>query len=193
MPSQDTSTGYAQLFQENHFKCKSRSDKMIHFWLQSASDREAGQFAVRPSFLSEKKWCTLNLKPHKICVVSELQITSHRLQFLKVMFRYFLLNKWQYLFHFHSPFNNRTEAKKKEKKGFGWNCLTVFLWKKKLWKVYNDPFDSGEREQPIFHCFGKEDENFLIYSHARRSWREGHPFIMFISEDPWHSHLLPRV
>lgn len=116
MPSQDTSTGYAQLFQENHFKCKSRSDKMIHFWLQSASDREAGQFAVRPNFLSEKKWCTLNLKPHKICVVSELQITSHRLQFLKVMFRYFLLNKWQYLFHFHSPFNNRTEAKKKRKK-----------------------------------------------------------------------------
>ena len=116
MPSQDTSTGYAQLFQENHFKCKSRSDKMIHFWLQSASDREAGQFAVRPNFLSEKKWCTLNLKPHKICVVSELQITSHRLQFLKVMFRYFLLNKWQYLFHFHSPFNNRTEAKKRKKR-----------------------------------------------------------------------------
>ena len=62
----------------------------------------------------------------------------------------------------------------------------------------------------IFHSYGdvtNSGEGLHILSYARHSWPlssegsvachthcdTGHPFIMVISEDPWHSHLLPNV
>ena len=63
---------------------------------------------------------------------------------------------------------------------------------------------------PTFHSYGDitiTDERLQILTYARHSWLlsiegslachnycdTGHPFIMVISKDPWHSHLLPSV
>ena len=62
----------------------------------------------------------------------------------------------------------------------------------------------------IFHSYGDvtiAGEGLQILTYARHSWPlssegsltshtycdTGHPFIMVISDDPWHSHLLPSV
>ena len=59
----------------------------------------------------------------------------------------------------------------------------------------------------IFHWYGNVSiigEGFRILIYTLQSWplsgegslaycNTGHPFIMVISEDPWHSHLLPTV
>ena len=62
----------------------------------------------------------------------------------------------------------------------------------------------------IFHSYGDvtiAGKGLQIFIYARYSWQlsskvylayhtycdTGHPFIMVISEDPWHSHLLPSV
>ena len=62
----------------------------------------------------------------------------------------------------------------------------------------------------IFHSYGDvtvAGEGLQILTYARHSWPlsseislacntycdTGHPFIMIISEDPWHLHLLPSV
>ena len=62
----------------------------------------------------------------------------------------------------------------------------------------------------IFHSYGDVTitvEGLKVLTYARHSWPlssegssachtycdTGHPFIMVISEDPWHSHLLPSV
>ena len=62
----------------------------------------------------------------------------------------------------------------------------------------------------MFHSYGDitiTDERLQILTYARHSWLlsiegslachnycdTGHPFIMVISKDPWHSHLLPSV
>ena len=62
----------------------------------------------------------------------------------------------------------------------------------------------------IFHLYGDvtiTGEGLQILTYARHSWPfssvasftchtycdTAHPFIMVISEDPWHSHLLPNV
>ena len=62
----------------------------------------------------------------------------------------------------------------------------------------------------IYHSYGDvtiTGEGLQILTYARHSWplsgegslachtycATGHPFVMVISEDPWHSHLLPSV
>ena len=68
----------------------------------------------------------------------------------------------------------------------------------------------GSLHLRIFHSYGDvtiTGKGLLILTFARHSWPlrsegsltchtycdTGQPFIMIISEDPWHSHLLPSV
>ena len=73
------------------------------------------------------------------------------------------------------------------------NCI-LWWWFVCLFKVF----------RPTREFFTHiEGEELQILTNARHSWRlsfslhtycdTGHPFIMVISKDPWHSHLLPSV
>ena len=86
-----------------------------------------------------------------------------------------------------------------------WRCS--FLRKGSLLFCLFGFFSSHSR---IFNSYGDvtiAGEGLQILTCARHSWQlssegslachtycdTGHPFIMVISEDPWHSHLLPSV
>ena len=78
-------------------------------------------------------------------------------------------------------------------------CISLFLF---VWSL--------STHSRNFHLYGDvtiAGEGLQILTHARHSWQliiegsltchtycdTGLPFIMVISEDPWHSHLLPSV
>ena len=90
-----------------------------------------------------------------------------------------------------------------------WNYVyvsTTSTWKN-LFIVW---FVCFEFTVPLFHSFVNVTiigEELQFFTYARDSWPlssegflachtycdTGHPFIMVISENPWHSHLLPSV
>ena len=75
--------------------------------------------------------------------------------------------------------------------------MLLFVWSFKshsrIFHSFGDVTIAGERLQ-IFtyarHSLSLSSEGFLA-SHTNCETR--HPFIMVISEDPWHTHLLPSV
>ena len=81
-------------------------------------------------------------------------------------------------------------------------CFVFFLFFFLFWSLSS--------HSKMFHSYGDVNitgEGLQIFTYARHSWPlssegslacktycdTGHPVIMVISEDPWHSHLLPSV
>ena len=100
-----------------------------------------------------------------------------------------------------------------ERKRAWWNLATwpttlISPWTSKMVSYLLNPFVvwSFSSQLIIFQSFGDviiagEGLQFLTYdrhyiegSLARHTYCDkGHPYIMVISQDPWHSHLLPSV